>query len=613
MTRAALPLLFCSPIVLVACYGTAPSRPVVEFPNSATVAELAARAPAAPTVPQGQGAPEGWQLEAPLPTAVSSPGGDHWTAETPWEQAFAAHVAAAGAGSPRLTAALACTARQIGRFVLAKNGSPDESLRTFMAGACGASGAQTFFATVGGNVPDGVPDAQLLSQWRQSLEQRTDEALRFRPTAGGFWWGRSNGHAIAVIAFDVERAELLASSLIADDHGDVTIEGRARGSFDYLAAYVNRGALAVAPCEIDVAVPRPRFRVVCRLAPDDRATWVQIMAAAPKRVLATTIVQAVVRRTADETPAYAASVEPPQPVATAAEFNRVVLERLNALRAQAGLRPVELAAAQSATAGGLAAHYFGAVYRDDGAATADTIALGLLAGWNVDGMIRTGTFHSSLLPGAHDAGRWLAHATELPAGRASLLDPGVEQVAFGPLLSNQPELLGAVVTGYKFHHGADHSDDRAQVLSRVLSARTRRHLEAPKRLGGMSEVLAYELGRVHEGKQSPGDALQASLATAAERFRSNMRGWVLEATSLDAVQIPEEVIGQSHLYLEVAVTHHKAPGAAWAQLVIVILYVDQGGDVATAPKRDVSARAAACPRSRPRLAQAQPLAAPSRE
>ena len=31
------------------------------------------------------------------------------------------------------------------------------------------------------------------------------------------------------------------------------------------------------------------------------------------------------------------------------------------------------------------------------------------------------------------------------------------------------------------------------------------------------------------------------------------------------------------LYVEVAVTHYKPPGAAWAQLVILVLFADQPG------------------------------------
>jgi hypothetical protein len=60
------------------------------------------------------------------------------------------------------------------------------------------------------------------------------------------------------------------------------------------------------------------------------------------------------------------------------------------------------------------------------------------------------------------------------------------------------------------------------------------------------------------------------------RFGSDMRGYVVETTSLDALEIPAEVLSQSTLHLEIGVTHHRPPGAAWAQLVILVIFVDYG-------------------------------------
>jgi hypothetical protein len=37
------------------------------------------------------------------------------------------------------------------------------------------------------------------------------------------------------------------------------------------------------------------------------------------------------------------------------------------------------------------------------------------------------------------------------------------------------------------------------------------------------------------------------------------------------------VFSQANLQLEVGVTHYKPPGAAWAQLVIIVVYVSPTG------------------------------------
>jgi hypothetical protein len=53
-----------------------------------------------------------------------------------------------------------------------------------------------------------------------------------------------------------------------------------------------------------------------------------------------------------------------------------------------------------------------------------------------------------------------------------------------------------------------------------------------------------------------------------------MKGYVVEAASVDALEIPADVIEQPTLHLEIGVTHHRPPGAAWAQLVIVVMFAD---------------------------------------
>jgi hypothetical protein len=73
-------------------------------------------------------------------------------------------------------------------------------------------------------------------------------------------------------------------------------------------------------------------------------------------------------------------------------------------------------------------------------------------------------------------------------------------------------------------------------------------------------------------------ALRASLEEAAGRnVGAAMRGIVVEATSLDALEIPPQVLARPGLQLEIGVTHYKPPGAAWAQFVIVVVYVSPPG------------------------------------
>jgi hypothetical protein len=218
-----------------------------------------------------------------------------------------------------------------------------------------------------------------------------------------------------------------------------------------------------------------------------------------------------------------------------------------------------------------APYYFAAALGGGDARQADQIALGLLAGWDVGGMIRGANLMSSFAP-TLDAGRWLTSALEMPIGRSTLLAVDTEQIAFGPMVLAKERAIAAVVTGYRFHHGVDHTSDVNMLLTRVVQTRSRLGLPAPQRLGQVTEAMTYQLAAVREGKQTPREALDQVLQRASASYQMAMNGYVIEASSLDELEIPDEVLRQPALALEIGVTHHKAPGAAWAQYTILVVY-----------------------------------------
>ncbi|TMQ19675.1 MAG: hypothetical protein E6J91_05660 [Deltaproteobacteria bacterium] len=274
-------------------------------------------------------------------------------------------------------------------------------------------------------------------------------------------------------------------------------------------------------------------------------------------------------------PVYAEPHGEPQVAPNAEQFAQAVVTELNRVRALGGLSAVRLNLDETASATQVATHYFAAALGRGQPTDMDTIALALLAGWHVTGMIRDGGFVSSLLPHTRDPGRWLASTLEMPLGRSALMMEGIEEIALGPVVLDHPDALGAVVVGYRFHHGNDHADDVKRLLIRTVQARRRMKLPPPTRLGDMQAVMQAELARVNHGTAQPMEALQRVLARGVNQFGADMRGYVVEATSLDALEIPVEVLAQPKLVLEIGVTHHKPQGAAWAQFVILVIFVDQ--------------------------------------
>lgn len=568
MNRCRMLCLLPCLLLLGACSAALKSRPVVEFPSSESLNQLAAQ-PTKPLPIAAAPVPAaGWTVEA-AHTAQRTD--DAWQPDGVFARGFVA-TAAKLPRPPRLTRALSCIAEQLGRFYLETNKEPPQGLSEFISGACGAAlpsyGTHAFF----GHVPPAADESEILTHFQDKVSALVQQ---LPPQAeAGFWYGRKGDQIIAMATSGEARHELQPFSLIPDETGRITIEGRVAQEVDHFAGYINQGRYGVEECLVDPSVQRPKFRITCAMAEGDRTAWLQLVYVQPRRALSTPMVQALLRRTPDETLSYELhSTESTSPIVDAESFSRAVLTALNAVRAEAQLKPVIRAEAQSNTATRVVGHYFVAASEAGREAEMDRIALGLLAGWQVPGMIRDGNFYSKLVPYTRDPNLWLRAALATPMGRSTLLAENIEQIAIGPLMMSSPEAVGAVVTGYRFHHGNDHRTDVLRLFLRLGYARQRLALGPLAKLSGMNAAMNEALARVHRSEVEPKEALDEVLTHAVSQTGASMRGYIVETTSLDGLEIPPELIGQPNLQLSIGVTHHKPQGAAWAQLVIMVVFV----------------------------------------
>lgn len=563
--------LLVSALSVAACATTPgpPSKPVAVFPSPAALAAVEARRVEVPVIPVAEVPAEGWTAEpARAPVAVGEP----WTPQGAWDRAFAeAFVSSKRPG--QLTRALACAAEELGRFHLEHGAAPPEALQRFMNAACGAFTPSMGYRTLQAPVSDGKSDEQLLDlyggQLRSTLVGKTSEKAR----GVGFWFGRANGRFLAVATYDTSPVELQPFAVVPDASGDVTIEGRLLGDAAYFGGEVNQGRYGVRACHVDPSIARPRFRVTCRMSAEDETAWMQIVYAAPNTVLALPIAQILLRRDATEPLQFReVTYAGTHVVSDAAAFRVAAVAGLNAVRIQAHLLPVRLSAAESDAATRVSRQYFASSLGGGAAEDMNTVALGLLAGWQVQGTIRGGTFFAALVPRTRDVGRWLDYALAMPIGRETLMKPDIEEVAFGPAFLDEPAGVGAVVAGYQLQHGNDHSADAAAIMGRLAEARARSGKAPPRVLGNYGELIAEELQNVQRGEENPRQALDAALYGALRRYERSVRGYVIETSSVDAFEIPYELLMPTTLDVAIGVAHYKPPGAAWAQLVIVIVY-----------------------------------------
>lgn len=562
----------CGALLAIFGCGGPRSRPITEFPNREALAAITAKPVTAARIDEGALPEQGWTVEL---------GEAAWSADTPWQgrsawdRAVVQALKTAGR-APRLTEAMSCVAREVGRWALDQPKAPPSGLRRFIIGACGVVAPDVELTNIGGDVPADASEEVIFQHWGNKVRELV-AALPAAATDAGFAFVHAKGRAFAVLAHAQVLVELDRFSHHPSETGEVSFVGTVREPADFIGGYVNQGRYGVVPCDVDPAVPRPRFRLTCKLHGDDASAWIDLVYSPPRRVLAHTFARVLARRAETRQLRYQPARSAGERAATSADqFSQAAVTALNEVRAQAGLAPVHLNPAQSITATRMAPHYFSATQGQGSDDHQDTIALGLLAGWDVRGMIRDGGFISNMVPQTRDPARWLDETLETPLGRSALLADGIEEVALGPVLQDAPAAVGAIVTSYRFHRSNDHRADIQRLLIRAQRARKQRSLPPLKRLGGLDDVVRAELQKVHLGKAEPIDALQRVLESARDRLGIATRGYVVETTSLDALQIPEEVMIQPTLHLEIGVTHHKPKGAAWAQLVILVVFQDFG-------------------------------------
>lgn len=498
---------------------------------------------------------------------------DLWQPTSEWDKMFA-RVVETSAVKPQLTNAMSCVAKAIGEFFLEHKAPPDMSVERFYLAVCGNVVPDVRVGYVTLDVPASVPEDELLKNGGPKFEPLLGKYLMPNSTHAGFWFGRKGNQVVSLIVTAKEEATIKAGPLSPNEQGDIVIEGRVNQEAQSFSGYINQGTSKAVMCAVDMSVARPAFRIVCPMDPKDETAWVQLFAMPPQRALGTVFLQALVKRSPDVVPRYAAvKYGAPAIVKTPEEFTSVVFESLNRARKTAGLNVVKMARSESTTAAKVAPHYFASAYGKEEPRNADIIALGLLAGWDVQGMIRDAHFVSTTAT-TLDANRWLSMALEMPMGRHTLFAPEMDEVALGPAILSDQGVTGALAIGYRFHRSANHSNDKAFLFSRVVQARQSMGLPEPKRLLNYGPIIDEELAQLNAGKLTPRDAMNNIVQRSVESTNMSTRAFMVQTSSLQELQLPDEILRKKNLRMDIGVTHFKAPGAAWAQYAIVVVFVE---------------------------------------
>ncbi|HXN32166.1 MAG TPA: hypothetical protein VN894_09900 [Polyangiaceae bacterium] len=550
---AALAALACG-----GCGGGSAERPVVQFPSKDDLQRLAARpskpAPVVDTAPADQ-----WTIDAAIPAP-----GAPYPSDNVWDRLLVAGRSASS--QTRLAPELRCAAQESARFYVKNGAFPDDSLREYLLLRCGSTLVNAITRTLSGTVPDETPDARVQESYAKSGHDLAAAALAGGAEAGiGF--ARGNGRAAAVAFYGTPVGRLRAIPGLVQG-ASVTLEGDAAPDASFVMGFATQGAFGVALCEPDSTVKAPMFRLSCPVADGDLQTRIEIGTRKAGQVLMRGSLQLLVRRQSDAGLVYEArpygSVAP---AANAGAFRSALVDGLNAARAEAGVRALALEPNQSRDNDALVSPYFDSALRGN-AEEVDTMALGLLAGWDVGGTIRDGGFYSELAVASRSPGRWLTHALASPFGRWSLLDSNMARVAIGAGVI-EPSGVMALVTTYAFFESSDHHPDEDTVFERLARARKEHGAPPPSRVPS-DATLDRALSKILINAASSAKALHEVMQHIASDERRSVSGWYVETSDLKDLPFTDDLLARRPLEVQIGVTHHKAPGGAWGQYAVLI-------------------------------------------
>lgn len=545
-----------------------PSRPVVQFPTTARV-EQAVQAGPPPDVsallPQGEVAVERWELRA-----EGAPADPVYEPEGAFEPLL--DEAAEGRGiTIQRSASLRCVAQEMARFYTEHEGLPTERLTRHLLAVCGSSAVGVGRAGTLGQIDPRASDEVLAreagAQWRDQIAPVLVDGARV-----GLGLHR-RGSAVAVMLVVAAPKMQLAPPIAPEADGLAIVRGRLLVEADAVYGLVNQGAYGVGRCRVTPGFTLPDLELRCPMAEGDDTALVQINTLSVGRVLSEHVATVMVRRSA-ETPAppYA-----PQPVGESALVEDpalagpTVVERLNAVREAEGLGAVTLSPEQSAVSQRVAPYLLASILQSE-ERNQDVLALGMLAGWQVQaGTIRWADIVGQVVVGTHDVADWLSDTLEQPGGRWVLMRSDIRQIAVGALPIAEPRSLGLVASTYAFYDDVDHRADARAFFDRIARERANRGLPPPQPLGAVDALWA-RANAVSAGQQPASVALQQGLDAESRAQRRSLRGYLLETIDLDLGELPQPVLEMRQISLGVAVAHTRAPGAAWGQYAVFVVF-----------------------------------------
>ena len=559
-------------LILLACaQGTAPREG--SFPTPQELDQLRQESPSESPFPVDVLDVPSWELEEPL---VDRLGATPRAPATVWDGFFAEAVARRE-GLVLATEEMHCVAREIGRFHVTHRRRPASGLLRFIAARCGVPAAAVSFGNVQGSVPRSFSEDRLFEQWRSTLREVTESQLVGGPRFVGIWFGRQEDYAVAIVAAVEREVRVDPIATILGEDRRFVLRGEALVPVDRMRVLINRGRHRVVECAPNPEVALPSFEFECEAAQRDPTAWVAVSLLPPGRVLARSVLEILLRAPGERADVYR---RPPQiaslPVADPERLPEEMTALVNRLRREAEFVPLRVAPEQSRVASELAPHFFSALFGQTKQEFLDLVLLGMMAGWQVDGIIQRSQVSFTWVSASNDVGRLLAEALDHPMSRETLMDPRCEKIAIGALAGESDSslpALTALIASYAMFSEASHAKMQAEIFERFTRARAERGLGPPDRLSELDAIVIDAANRVESGEDRK-RALSWLIDESVDVLQRAVNGWVFEVTDLDQLEFPEDFLTRRRLGLAIGVSHHRPEGEPWGRYVVMLVVAE---------------------------------------
>lgn len=516
---------------------------------------------------------EQWDLAGPFPERIGLVPADYRGGFGAELQAYARKRG----GNWVVSADMACVARESGRFILARGSRPPVGLQRYMGGRCGSPGARPRVSWLLGEAPPAATEDQLLASSRARLTAMLDKVPAGRgQTTVGVWFGRSGKKVLVAVAVAEVDVDLEPLSFAPQADGTVVVSGMLPRPVERLEGLITRGRLDYAECKADPAVKLPRFSLRCAASGADPSAWVSLLVFEPGQVLGMVQADFLVFPQGKGTSSYARAALRAGPEAPEDDAERFAF-LLNGLRAERGLKPVVVSGGESRLARKIAPNYFASMYGLAPQKTADLVALGLLAGWEVNQVTREAYFSDAV--GTGDVSALLGEMIESPGARRTLFAPEVRAMAFGSYRFPGHDVLGALVTTYAPFEERPHDAEARMVVDALNEKRAERGL-GPAELVPMTPDVRAEMDQALASGASAQEALEPVGQRALQLAHRSVSIWSLETGSLEQLQFPEAMLERPGLVVFVAVTHYRPRGLPWGVYVVGMAFAAQLGETA---------------------------------